>query len=113
MRARSLGPRLHEFALLALVLFCFSGCGDAVPEDRTINVSPSGNRAAFQHGNDGIFVADPRSGEMHKVFDPDKSIIAVSTPFWSPDETRAIFTTARNEPAHATLSDSPTKSNEP
>jgi tetratricopeptide (TPR) repeat protein len=110
MRARSLGLRPHRLAMFALVLFYFSGCGDAVPEDRTINVSPSGNRAAFQHGSDGIFVADPRSGEMHKVFDPDKSIIAVSTPFWSPDETRAIFTTARNEPVQEATSGRPKKS---
>ncbi|HEX4069808.1 MAG TPA: hypothetical protein VHX68_01510 [Planctomycetaceae bacterium] len=72
-----------------------SGC-DPVPEDRRLQFSPSGNQVAFQHGADGIFVADPQTGELRKVFDPDPSIVAVSTPLWSEDETRAVFTTARN-----------------
>ena len=67
-------------------------------EDRTINISPSGNQVAFQHGEGGILIADPRTGELHRVFDPDRSIVAVSSPLWSADESRAIFTTARDAP---------------
>jgi Tol biopolymer transport system component len=81
---------------LAICLAIALGC-DAVQEDRHVEFSRSGNQVAFQHGRDGIFVADPQTGELRKVFDPDESIVAVSTPLWSDDETRAIFTTAREE----------------
>jgi hypothetical protein len=83
---------LLSCTLLGLV---FCGC-DPVREDRRIEFTASGDQVAFQHGSDGIFVADPKSGELHKVFDPDPAVIAVSTPNWSDDETRAIFTTARD-----------------
>ena len=99
MRARNTRPRLRGVVTAAWGILLLAGCGDAVPEDRTINMAPSGNRAALQHGADGIFVADPQSGELRKVFDPDKSIVAVSSPLWLPDETQALFTTARDEPA--------------
>jgi hypothetical protein len=97
MRARNECARRRRSALAAVGLLFWVGC-DAVREDRTINISPSGNQVAFQHGADGIFIADPRTGELHRVFDPDRSIVAVSSPLWSADESRAIFTTARDAP---------------
>ncbi len=81
------------FLVLAYALLAV-GC-DGVQEDRHIEFSPSGNQVAFQHGTDGIFVADPETGKLQKVFDPDPSIVAVSTPIWADDESAAIFTTAR------------------
>jgi hypothetical protein len=84
--------RLVSIACVGLLLL---GC-DAVQEDRHVGFSANGEQVAFQHGSDGIFVADPKTGELHKVFDPDPAVIAVSTPNWSDDETRAIFTTARD-----------------
>ena len=84
------GLLVLAYALLAI------GC-DGVQEGRHIEFSPSGNQVAFQHGNDGLFVADPQTGKLQKVFDPDPSIVAVSTPIWADDESAAIFTTARVE----------------
>ncbi len=105
MRARNDCARRRRSALavlcMLLPLLFAAGC-DPVQENRSINVSASGNQVAFQHGEDGIFVADPRSGELHRVFDPDRSIVAVSSPLWSTDESRAIFTTARDEPLTGT-----------
>src|SRR5277367_5814685 len=72
MRARNECAWRRPFALAALGLLFWVGC-DAVREDRTINISPSGNQVAFQHGEDGIFIADPRTGELRRVFDPDRS----------------------------------------
>jgi hypothetical protein len=97
MRARNECARRRRSALAAIGLLFWVGC-DPVREDRAINISPSGNQAAFQHGADGIFIADPRTGELQRVFDPDRSIVAVSSPLWSADESRAIFTTARDAP---------------
>jgi hypothetical protein len=87
--------RLTVSFATALCILLVIGC-DPVQEDRRLQFSPSGDHVAFQHGSDGIFVADPQTGELRKVFDPDPSIVAVSTPLWSENETRAIFTTARN-----------------
>jgi hypothetical protein len=97
---RSFASRLCNSGFLLLVYALFAiGC-DGVQEDRHIEFSPSGNQVAFQHGNDGIFVADPQTGKLQKVFDPDPSVVAVSTPIWADDESAAIFTTARvDQPA--------------
>jgi hypothetical protein len=92
--------RRAQLAVAAICLLLAIGC-DPVQEDRHVAFSPSGNQVAFQHGSDGIFIADPKSGELRKVFDPDPSILAVSTPLWSDDETRALFTTARARDANA------------
>ena len=93
MRARNECARRGRSALAALCLMLpllFAvGC-DPVQENRSINVSASGNQVAFQHGEDGIFVADPRTGELHRVFDPDRSIVAVSSPLWAADAGRAL-----------------------
>ena len=94
-RALSQVPAIRRFVSGACVGLLFLGC-DGVQEDRRIEFTANGGQVAFQHGSDGIFVADPQSGELHKVFDPDPTVIAVSTPNWSDDETRAIFTTARD-----------------
>ena len=88
MRAERVARRRRS-ALAAIGLLFWAGC-DAVREDRTINISPSGNQVAFQHGEGGIFIADPRTGELHRVFDPDRSIVAVSSPLWSADESRDL-----------------------
>ena len=91
---RETGSATPAFSFWPTLLLAV-GC-DGVQEDRHIEFSPSGNQVAFQHGTDGIFVADPETGKLQKVFDPDPSIVAVSTPIWADDESAAIFTTARN-----------------
>jgi Tol biopolymer transport system component len=76
-----------------------AGCGQPVREDRSINWSSEGKSVGFQHGQEGVFVAD-KDGKLSKIFQPEKDVIATSTPLWSPKGRKAIFTTAR--PAQGT-----------
>jgi Tol biopolymer transport system component len=109
MSAPKTRSRFAACAGLAICLAIALGC-DAVQEDRHVEFSPSGDQVAFQHGRDGIFIADPQTGELRKVFDPDQSIVTVSTPLWSDDERRAVFTTAReeNQPPRSQAAGTPT-----
>jgi hypothetical protein len=79
--------------LLGLVL-ALAGC-QGVQEDRTIEFAPSGDSVGFQHGDQGVFVADKAGGGLKKVFQPDADVLATSTPSWSPKGRRLIFTTAK------------------
>ena len=49
----------------------------------------------FQHGDQGVFVADKDGGGLKKVFQPGADVLATSTPLWSPKGRRLVFTTAR------------------
>jgi WD40-like Beta Propeller Repeat len=80
------------FAFVAL----FAGCGQPVREDRSINWSGDGESVGFQHGQEGIFLADKDSGKLTRIFQPGPEVIACSTPLWSPIGKRVIFTTARS-----------------
>src|SRR5690242_2988637 len=89
----SLDPRrVCVYCVLALSLF---GCSAAVREDRTITFAPDGKQVAFQHGRDGIYVAETEGAEPTKIFQPDADVVATSAPLWSPTDRRLIFTTAR------------------
>ena len=79
--------------LLGLVL-AMAGC-DAVQEDRTIEFSAQADSVGFQHGDQGVFVADKNGGALIKVFQPGADVLATSTPLWSPKGRRLVFTTAR------------------
>ena len=79
--------------LLVLVL-TLAGC-DAVQEDRTIEFSADANSVGFQHGDQGVFVADKDGGALIKVYQPGADVLATSTPLWSPKGRRLVFTTAR------------------
>jgi hypothetical protein len=70
------------------------GCG-GVREDRTITFSATGDQVGFQHGQEGVFVADKEGGGLTRIFTPAKDVIAVGTPLWAPNDRRLIFTTAR------------------
>jgi hypothetical protein len=72
-----------------------TGCGGTGREDRTISFSTRGDNVGFQHGREGVFVADRQGGGLTKVFTPDKDVIAVGTPLWAPNDRRLLFTTAR------------------
>jgi len=88
-------PFLSIALVLCPLLSCtIVGCGDTVLEDRTITFSADGQSVAFQHGTDGVFVADSKSGQLEKIFQPDERTLATSTPLWSPDRNRVLFTTA-------------------
>lgn len=82
------------------VIVVIFGCGPpSVREDRTIQFSPEGSAVAFQHGDDGVFIASTDDGSLHRIHDAADAI-ATSTPLWSPSGDRLIFTTAHAiEPA--------------
>lgn len=73
------------------------GCSPSVVrEDRSIQFSSDERQVAFQHGRDGLFIAETDSAEPRKIFQPDSDVIAVSAPLWSPTDKRLIFTTAKS-----------------
>ncbi len=74
---RFLRPPCAPFALLLGCVIALFGCGTR--EDRTITFSTSGDRVAFQHGREGVFVADKEGGGLTKIFTPGKDVIAVGT----------------------------------
>lgn len=85
---------LRRFSLLPLLLL--AGCSsDGAREDRTIPFAVDGRHVAFQHGREGIFVAETEGAEPTKIFQPDADTLAVSTPLWSPTDKRLIFLTAK------------------
>ncbi|MFI5459623.1 MAG: TolB family protein [Isosphaerales bacterium] len=96
-----------RFALgLGLLAFGLTAAGcDAVQEDRTIEFSADAGSVGFQHGDQGVFVADKDGGGLKKVFQPGADVLATSTPLWSPKGRRLVFTTARaadGDPAAST-----------
>ena len=72
-----------------------AGCSSSVREDRTITFAPDGKQVAFQHGRQGIFIAETEEAEPTKIFQPDADVIAMSAPLWSPTDKRLIFVTAK------------------
>lgn len=82
-----------SLSLLGLLLV-LAGC-EGVQEDRTIEFSAQGESVGFQHGDQGLFVADKDGKGLTKVFQPGADVLATSTPLWSPQGRRLIFTTAR------------------
>jgi hypothetical protein len=86
-----------RFCALLGALALTLGCGQPVREDRTVHFAPQGNAVGFQHGADGVFVADKDGGGLTKVFSPDANTLAVSTPLFSPDGRRLLFTTAHGQ----------------
>jgi hypothetical protein len=90
-----IGPGL--FTLLALL----AGCTSPVREDRSINWSHDGGSVGFQHGREGIFLADKDGQELTRIFQPDAGVIAMSTPLWDSAGKRVLFTTARRPAGQA------------
>ncbi len=91
--SRYLRPSCAPAALLLGCVVVLFGCG-GTREDRTITFSTAGDLVAFQHGREGVYVADKEGGGLTKIFTPDKDVIAVGTPLWAPNDKRLIFTTA-------------------
>lgn len=78
--------------VLVFLATLFSGCsGDAVQEDRTISFGGDGV-ATFQHGSSGVFI--DVGGETRTIFKPSEDVLATSSPLWSPDKKRVLFTVA-------------------
>ena len=95
------------FACLAFGVV--SGCSPTVQEDRTIEYSAKGESVAFQHGTDGVYVASSDGTKLEKVFDSAEAL-AVSSPLFSVDDSKMIFTTAmpqeeRSDPDRSLVED--------
>ncbi len=88
-------PLRGKCALIVVLLLIGAGCGQPVREDRSINWEKSGQSVGFQHGKEGVFLADKDGGRLTKIFQPGEDVIATSSPLWSPDNRKVIFTTAR------------------
>ena len=80
------------FTGLVLVL---AGCATRCRRTARSSSAPDADSVGFQHGDQGVFVADKDGGGLKKVFQPGADVLATSTPLWSPTGRRLIFTTAR------------------
>ncbi len=84
VRIGSRRPGVRTLGLVALLLVVvLAGC-EGVREDRTIEFSADAGSVGFQHGEQGVFVADKDGGGLKKVFQPGADVLATSTPLWSP-----------------------------
>lgn len=81
-------PSLRRWFALILVAAAYlpwlSGCEQPVREDRTITWSAEGKVVGFQHGAGGVFVADPVSAKLTKIYQPGPDVLASSALLWSP-----------------------------
>ncbi len=86
---------MTRFVAGLAVLFCVTGCmSDPVGEDRAADWGRDGGAIAFQHEQEGVFVADKEGNKVTKIFEPDESVLATSRPLYCPTDGRLIFTTA-------------------
>ena len=90
----SLGQRCFVTSMSAILSLMIVGCGEPVRPDRTIEFSRDGKQVAFQHDQEGVFVADPHGGPATKIFQPDETVLATSRPLTSPTDGRLLFATA-------------------
>jgi WD40-like Beta Propeller Repeat len=89
--SRCLAPGVGLFGLVLSLVGC-----EPVREDRTIEFSPAAESVGFQHGQQGVFVADKDGGGLKRVFQPGADVLATSTPLWSPKGKQLVFTTANS-----------------
>jgi hypothetical protein len=87
--------KLRPLSACVAIIVCIAGCGEAVREDRTVEFSRDGAQVAFQHGDEGLYVANADGQGLTKIFQPDDSVLATSRPLSSPTDGRLIFTTAQ------------------
>jgi hypothetical protein len=81
-------------SVFCALLMAAVGCGPGVREDRSLTFSGDAGLTGFQHGQEGVFVADTAGGRPHRIFQPGPEVVAVSSPLWAPNDRRLIFTTA-------------------
>ena len=78
-------PRLlRSLCARVLLLGCalVIGC-TGTTENRSINFSSDGKNVAFQHGRDGIFIANKDGSGLTKIALPDKDAIVAGMPLWA------------------------------
>ncbi len=92
----SLTPLARRAIVFAFIL-AGTGCQPGVRENRTITFDSNG-RAAFQHGANGVFVTDPKTGAPKRIYESVPGDIAVSPPAWDSGGKRMVFTVARALP---------------
>ncbi|HEV3142886.1 MAG TPA: hypothetical protein VGZ47_03270 [Gemmataceae bacterium] len=85
---------LRSSCALMFALMLLAGC-QPVREDRSINFASDGSKVGFQHGQEGLYVADSQGAGLRKIFQPTEDMIAVSSPIFAPTDRRLIFTTAK------------------
>src|SRR5258708_39968242 len=89
--------RFLSLPSFVFLLFVVSGCGqEPVRENRAVDWARDGGNVAFQHDNEGVFVADKEGAGLTKIFEPDETVLATSRPLYSPSDGRLIFTTAHD-----------------
>lgn len=95
--------RVHGVRLAFLVgcALLLAGCSSGVREERTIDFSSDGADVAFQHGDEGVFVASADGETLVKIFDSAQAL-AVSSPLWSPIDKRLVFTSLHPNVAKGT-----------
>ncbi|MBS0260311.1 MAG: hypothetical protein JSS02_00015, partial [Planctomycetes bacterium] len=81
---------------LVVVAVCLlSGCGgEPVREDRAADWNRSGDAVAFQHPEQGVYVARKDGDGLAQIFAPDAKVLATSRPLFCPTDGRLIFTAA-------------------
>jgi hypothetical protein len=90
-----LGDKIKN-GLSVVCLLILGGCDGGVREDRTIEFSADGDRVAFQHDQDGVYVANSNGVGLTKIFQPEENVLATSRPLACPTDGRLIFATARS-----------------
>jgi hypothetical protein len=105
-------PYVVCFFLLASIA---AGCSDGVREDRTADWSRDGKVVAFQHGDEGVFVAGDGADTPAKIHTASQGQLATSRPLFSPTDNRMIFATAvrKDDSPGAEESDPPVRSRRP
>ena len=59
--------RARTWVMALILSMTLAGRGQLVREDRSINWSGEGKSGGFQHGQEGIFVAD-KDSKLSKIF---------------------------------------------
>jgi hypothetical protein len=91
-----------------VIVALLSGCGvEPVREDRAADWSRTGDSVAFQHAEQGVFVADKEGKGLTQIFMPDANVLATSRPLYSPIDGRLIFTTAYDPAGNPRPADAP------
>ncbi|HXD88803.1 MAG TPA: hypothetical protein VN641_20095 [Urbifossiella sp.] len=77
----------------AVLLLAAIGC-QPVREDRTIVIGPDG-QASFQHGHNGVYVTDPATHRVKRIYEPMPDDLAIGPPQWDASGKKMLFAVAQ------------------